>query len=233
MKPIVFILLSIVVLTGCKKNPPIGDKVQTLKGKLVLDCNRSPAKSLNLELWQDFVKRPWPQEDIQSRLLETITTDNEGNFTFETELDIYRKSIRYSTTNTGYFLAQGVFGNHDGGYTNSDLGDLYLNGVPTNLVLTWFDPAGWDPWDSISYFISSNALIVPSRTIKGTGTMLTDTVLDIYPRNKWFDTDTSAWQRKMIFNLTYTLHLGGTNVKKEKFFGIEPCKTGFQTISVQ
>jgi hypothetical protein len=229
MKNIVFITLLIIIV-GCNKQKT--NNPNPVKGRLVEDCNSKPAKSVVLELWQEYVKRSWPQEDIKSALLETTKTDNDGNFIFETELDSYTKSIRKVDSTTTYFLAKGILGKQDF-VDNTILGDLYLTSSKTDLILNWVDPQGWDPWDSLTYFISGYANIFPPKTLKDTGTILADSLLNIPLRTKWFDHDTSAYQRKMFVNIVYTLHLGGTNVKKNKIFPVDPCVNGCYTIKVQ
>lgn len=79
MKNLILFLAVVILAASCKKNP----NKAFLKGKLVTDCSNTPVANRTIYLYQNFVPAPNVlTNDTQEKILESTTTDENGNFYF-------------------------------------------------------------------------------------------------------------------------------------------------------
>lgn len=229
MKHLFIILFIPIAILSCKKEPI---EKSFLYGRLIDNCNGNPVANQKVDFYQNFKKssNPFLVPNTEELLLETVTTDDDGNFYFlgedymkETNSAYPNSSIRLNNTNI--LIADGSLGKHykaeAGIYSHQNVGDLLLDGMEIGL--------------NIQIANHDNSVYFDSVSISG----LSGYFMLTSPSNDWFDTtinninlSTKAFfntddvnDEKYEFNLILYFYNNGTSLKKVKTYYFSPCIT--------
>jgi len=154
-----FLLSITIVLLACKKDIT-KEKNHFLRGRVLTDCNGSPIANQEVQLWRNTFDGNLLQQSVPGYILDKTTTNDEGYFYFEGK-DDYLQSKNPSLDDAsvrlpnGLLLATGILGensqakNKYNTAVNKNVGDIYANGMTSNVNLKISAVNGTVTYDSV------------------------------------------------------------------------------------
>jgi hypothetical protein len=231
MKYIASLIVSILLVTSCKKEP---FESAFLYGRLIDDCNGKAVAGQKVQFYRNFQEgATWLQPNTQTELLEEVVTDENGYFYFTGEdytnkstMSISNSSIRLET---GDWLATGILGKGTGaekeeGFYQHNVGDVILNGMQLDLQLK-IATKNYDSVKIFNSFFDVNMIVSEVQDGYFIG-QIPDQTLRV--KNFWADENDTKYNIYLAYSFYYDGGKLTDPVYHEKF--VDQCSTSLEMV---